>query len=120
MRKITHTVIAITGVLMVSLTNAYAADVDRAIQGTWKGRIAENCQAVRDVTTEDFFILHKKKMERYEGTCAVSQTSKTKNEFILKGVCETEGETNRLTMRIHLIDKNHIIVDGKEKYERCR
>lgn len=120
MKKIAHALIAITGVLTASLTNAYAADVDKAIQGTWKGRIAENCQAVRDVTTEDFFILHKKKMERYEGSCAVTQTGKKNNEFILKGICETEGETNMLTMRIRVLDKNHVVVDGEHKYERCR
>ena len=120
MRKTTHALIAITGVLTVSLTNAYAADVDRAIQGTWKGKFAESCQAVKYVTTEDLFILHKKKIERYEGSCAVTQTGKKNNEFILKGICETEGETSRLTMRIRVLDKNHVVVDGEHKYERCR
>lgn len=120
MKIIIYPIIALTSAFTVTLTSAHGADVDRVIQGTWKGRIAENCQAVRDVTTEDFFILHKKKMERYEGSCAVTQTGKKNNEFILKGICETEGETNRLTMRIRVLDKNHVVVDGEHKYERCR
>lgn len=101
-------------------TSAYAADVDKTIQGTWKGRYAESCEAVRDVTTEDFFVLDRSNIERYEGSCAVDQTSKVKGEFIIKGICESEGETARLIMRIRMIDKNHIFVDEKQKYERCR
>lgn len=120
MRKSKCLVASVISGIFLTFSNAHAVEVEASIRGVWKGASAESCKAVRDITTEDYFILYKTKMERYEGSCGLTEIAKIKNDFVIKGVCETEGETSRLNMRIRMIDKNHIIVDGKQKYERCR
>lgn len=98
---------------------ALSAQADKAIRGTWRGTYAKNCQAVRDVTTEDFIIITLKKVEGYEGSCVITKLSKSKNGYSLQKLCENEGEIIRQTMTIEVINPNRILVDGSKTYDRC-
>lgn len=118
MKRIGWAAFAAVAVVTISFP-ALAAQADKAILGTWRGPYAENCQAVRDVTTEDFMIITPRKVEGYEGTCAITKFSKTKNEYSLQKLCEGEGETFRETMTIKVVNPNRILVDGNKAYERC-
>ena len=99
---------------------AFSTEPDKAILGTWKGPYAESCQAVREVRTEDFMIISRKKIEGYEGSCAISNFSQSKNGYVIEQLCEGEGETSRSKMSIKVINKNRILVDGSRSYDRCK
>lgn len=99
---------------------AFSGEPDKAILGTWKGPYAESCRAVREVTTEDFMIITRKKIEGYEGSCVISNFSKSKNGYVIEQLCEGEGETSRSKMSIKVINKNRILVDGSRQYDRCK
>lgn len=118
MNRIKWTVLGVVALSAIAAP-ALSAQADRAILGTWRGPYAENCQAVRDVTTEDFMIITPRKVEGYEGTCAITKFSKTKNEYSLQKLCEGEGETFRETMTIKVVSPNRILVNGNKAYERC-
>lgn len=111
---------ALAAVCLATISEpALSAQADKAILGTWRGPYAENCQAVRDVTTEDFMIITPKKVEGYEGSCAITKLSKTKSGYSLQKLCEGEGETFRETMTIKVINPNRLMVNGNKTYERC-
>lgn len=118
MKRIGWAAFAAIAVVTISLP-ALAAQADKPVLGTWRGPYAENCQAVRDVTTEDFMIITPKKVEGYEGSCVITKLSKTKSGYSLQKLCEGEGETFRETMTIKVINPNRLLVNGDKVYERC-
>lgn len=99
---------------------ASSAEPDKAILGTWKGPYAKSCQAVREVRTEDFMIITRKKIEGYEGSCVISKFTKGKNGYVIEQLCEGEGEISRNTLNIKVVNKNRILIDGDRAYDRCK
>lgn len=118
MNRIRRTVLGVVALITIAVP-ALSAQADKAILGTWRGPYAESCQAVRDVTTEDFMIITPKKVEGYEGSCLITKLSKTKSGYSLQKLCEGEGETFRETMTIKVINPNRLMVNGNKTYERC-
>lgn len=91
-----------------------------SIIGSWRGKYAESCAAVKEESTEDFLKIKKKQIARYEGACEITRQSKQKDTHLLQILCETEGETVRDTLKITLVSNDRISVEGAGIYERCK
>lgn len=115
-----RTILFATGITLITAGSSIAADVDKSLYGTWKGPFAESCLAVKNVTTEDFMIISKGKIEMYEGTCLIRKSVKKGKLYSVSGFCESEGMTQKLTMQFQLDGKNRLIVDGDKRYDRCK
>ncbi|WHA43228.1 hypothetical protein [Agrobacterium larrymoorei] len=98
-------------------TFAFASD--DPILGTWRGKYAESCKAVEDVTTEHFIKIGKNKTIGYEGECDIIRQTKKQGVHELQILCETEGETVRDTLNIKVINREQISING-ETYDRCK
>lgn len=108
------------GIMLSACGYSLAADVDKSLHGTWKGKSAESCLAVKNATTEEFMIISNGKIELYEGTCLIRKSTKKGKVHTVSGFCESEGMIQQLTLRLQLDGKNRLIVDGKHKYDRCK
>lgn len=94
---------------------------DASIIGSWRGQYAESCAAVKESSTEDFLKISKKKVERYEGECEITrQVAKASRHELQIFLCETEGEIVRDTIKITLINRDQINIDGAGRYDRCK
>ncbi|PZU75651.1 MAG: hypothetical protein DI546_08670 [Rhizobium sp.] len=93
---------------------------EASIIGSWRGKYAESCAAVKEESTEDFLKIGKKQIARYEGICEITRQSKQKDTQVLQVLCETEGETVRDTLKITPVGNDRIKVEGAGTYERCK
>lgn len=113
--SVTLFTLTITGLL------AFGVNANEAsIIGSWRGKYAESCAAVKEESTEDFLKISKKQIARYEGTCEITRQSKQKDTHVLQILCETEGETVRDTLKITPVNNDRINVEGAGIYERCK
>lgn len=96
----------------------FASANDDSILGTWRGKYAESCKAVEDVTTEHFIKIGKNKTVGYEGECDIIRQTKKHDVHELQILCEAEGETVRDTLKIKAFSRNQISING-ETYDRC-
>lgn len=107
--------------LMTAISGqAHSAQTGGSIFGTWKGKYAESCKAVRNETTEDFLVIGKKTLKRYEGNCAITKLTSKGVSHIIQFLCETEGETVRDSLNITQLNANKISIAGAGEYERCK
>lgn len=97
----------------------FASANDDPILGTWRGEYAESCAAVKEGSTEDFLKISEKKVERYEGECEIARQAARADRHELQILCETEGEVVRDTIKIKVINRDQINVDGAGRYDRC-
>lgn len=93
---------------------------EASIIGSWRGKYAESCAAVKEESTEDFLKIGKKQIVRYEGACEITRQSKEKGTHVLQILCETEGETVRDALKITPVSNDRISVEGAGIYERCK
>ncbi len=93
---------------------------DASIFGSWRGQYAESCAAVKERSTEDFLKISEKRVERYEGECKITQQVAKADRHELQILCETEGEVVRDTIKIKVINRDQINVDGAGRYDRCK
>ncbi len=113
--SVTLFTLTITGLL------SFDAQANEAsIIGSWRGKYAESCAAVKEESTEDFLKIGKKKIARYEGACEITRQSKQKDTHVLQILCETEGETVRDMLKITPFGNDRINVEGAGIYERCK
>ncbi len=112
------TVAVATSSLVFVGTFAFADD--DPIFGTWRGEYAGSCAAVKEGNTEDFLKISKKKVERYEGECEITRQVAKADRHELQILCETEGEVVRDTVKIKVINRDQINVDGAGRYDRCK
>ncbi|NYD84181.1 hypothetical protein [Brucella intermedia] len=107
--------------LMTAISGqAQSAETGGSIFGTWKGKYAESCKAVRNETTEDFLLIGKKNLKRYEGDCAIIKHTSKGASHTIQFLCETEGETVRDSLKITQLNANKISIAGAGEYERCK
>lgn len=93
---------------------------DASILGSWRGQYAESCAAVNEGSTEDFLKISKNKVERYEGECQITRQVAKADGYELQILCEAEGEVVRDTIKIKVIDRDQINIDGAGRYDRCK
>ncbi|MGF0521851.1 hypothetical protein ACQEDT_10110 [Agrobacterium pusense] len=117
MKPISVTLVALSVATLLPL-NGQANEA--SINGSWRGKYAESCTAVKDESTEDFLKIGKKQITRYEGACEITRQSKQKDTHLLQILCETEGETVRDTLKITPVGNDRINVEGGGIYERCK
>lgn len=115
-----RTILFATGITLITAGSSIAADVDKSLHGTWKGRSVSSCSEIKNFTTDDYMVVHKNKIEFHEGTCLVRKSTKKGQVFTVSGFCENEGMTEQFTKRLQLDGKNHLIVDRKHRYDRCK
>jgi hypothetical protein len=97
--------------------HVHAQDV--SIIGSWRGQYAESCAAVKEGSTEDFLKISKKTVERYEGECEITRQVAKADRHELQILCETEGEVVRDTIKIEVINRDQININGAGRYDRC-
>lgn len=114
------TPVALSALSIAALLSFDAQANEASIIGSWRGKYAESCAAVKEESTEDFLKISKKQIARYEGTCEITRQSKQKDTHVLQILCETEGETVRDTLKITPVNNDRINVEGVGIYERCK
>lgn len=119
MKRIGSAILIATVMTAIS-GKAQSAEKGGSILGTWKGKYAESCKAVRNETTEDFLVIGKKTLKRYEGDCAIIKHTNKGTSHTLLFLCETEGETVRGDLKITQLNANKISIAGAGEYERCK
>ncbi|MBP2537591.1 hypothetical protein [Agrobacterium tumefaciens] len=112
-------------VIPIALSVAALLSIDAqaneaSIIGSWRGKYAESCAAVKEERTEDFLKIGIKQIARYEGACEITRQIKQKDTQVLQILCETEGETVRDTLKITPVGNDRIKVEGAGIYERCK
>jgi len=100
-------------------TGTHVNAEDISIIGAWRGQYAESCAAVKEGRTEDFVKISKKQIERYEGDCGIIRQVAKGDRHELQILCETEGETVRDTLKIKVISRDQIDIEGAGRYDRC-
>lgn len=111
---------ALFALLVAPLLSAETQANEASIIGSWRGKYAESCAAVKEESTEDFLKISKKQIARYEGACEITRQSKQKDTQVVQILCETEGETVRDTLKITPVGNDRINVEGAGIYERCK
>lgn len=93
---------------------------DDTILGTWRGKYAESCKAASDQSTEDFLTIGRKKIMRYEGECEIVKQAENRDVHEIQILCETEGEVVRDVLKIKVVNRDRINIEGAGNYDRCK